>query len=95
MDWLVVVEVFCGGLRSWVVEDSQVSERLQSPDRSLLQSGREAFGLAVRLDVKASLSRPSWGTPETQEMELQEVHGVGKQTNLTFLNRSCASDYHL
>lgn len=59
LDWLVVVEMFCGGLSSRVVEDSQVSERLQSPDRSLLQSGREAFGLVVRLDVKLSLWRPS------------------------------------
>lgn len=63
LDWLVVVvvevEVFCGGLSSGLVQDSQVSERLQSPDRSLLQSGREAFGPAVRLDVKSSLSGPS------------------------------------
>lgn len=54
LDWFVGVEVFCSGLGSWAVEDSQVSERLQSPERSLLQSGRKVLGLLVRLDVQLS-----------------------------------------
>lgn len=53
--------VFCVGLRSVEVVDSQVSERLQIPVRSLLQSGRKVMSLSVRLDIQSSVYWGIWG----------------------------------
>lgn len=56
MDWFVAVE-FCVGLTSMAVVDSQVSERLQIPERSLLQSGRYVALLSSRLNGHSSVER--------------------------------------
>lgn len=56
-DWFMLV-VFCVSLRSEKVEDSQVSETLHAPERSLLQSGRKVMSLSVRLDAQSSVY---WG----------------------------------
>lgn len=56
MDWFVAVE-FCVGLMSMAVVDSQVSERLQIPERSLLQSGRYVALLSSRLNGHSSVER--------------------------------------
>lgn len=55
-DWFVAV-VFCVGLMSKVVVESQVFERLQIPERSLLQSGRKVMSLSTGLDFQSSVSR--------------------------------------
>lgn len=54
IDWFVAL-VFCVGLTSKEVVDSQVSERLQIPERSLLQSGRKVTSLSIRLDIQSSV----------------------------------------
>lgn len=53
-DWFVAV-VFCVGLTSKAVVESQVSERLQIPERSLLQSGRKVTSLTTGLDIQSSV----------------------------------------
>lgn len=55
--WFVAV-MFCVGLTSEEVVAAQVSDTLQIPERSLLQSGRKVTSLSVRLDIQSSVY---WG----------------------------------
>lgn len=76
LEWFVVV-VFCVGLMFEEVVASQVSERLQIPERSLLQSGRKVALLSIRSDIQSSVYKGvCWGSgvmPE-KKAEFQSYH---------------------
>lgn len=59
IDWFVAV-LFCVGLTCVEGVESHVSERLQIPERSLLQSGRKVASLSIRLDIQSSVYSGTW-----------------------------------